>query len=50
LTEAFANLRSSLFTFAFENNEEIGPLLAAQKQAGLIEAVARLKPWLTFKA
>lgn len=28
----------------------IGPVLDAQEQAGLIEAVARLKPWLTFKA
>ena len=28
----------------------IGPVLAAQEQAGLIEAMARLKPWLTFKA
>lgn len=28
----------------------IGPVLAAQEQAGLIDAVARLKPWVTFKA
>ena len=28
----------------------IGPVLATQEQAGLIEAMARLKPWLTFKA
>lgn len=28
----------------------IGPVLAAQEQAGLIEAVVRLKPWVTFKA
>lgn len=28
----------------------IGPVLAAQEQAGLIEAVARLTPWVTFKA
>lgn len=28
----------------------IGPVLAAQEQAHLIEAVVRMKPWLTFKA
>lgn len=28
----------------------IGPVIAAQEQAGLIEAVVRLKPWVTFKA
>ena len=28
----------------------IGPVLAAQEQAGLIDAVVRLKPWVTFKA
>lgn len=28
----------------------IGPVLAAQEQAGLIEAIVRLKPWVTFKA
>lgn len=28
----------------------IGPVLAAQEGAGLIEAVVRLKPWVTFKA
>ena len=27
----------------------IGPVLAAQEQAHLIEAVVRMKPWLTFK-
>jgi len=28
----------------------IGPVVAAQEQAGLIDAVVRLKPWVTFKA
>ena len=28
----------------------IGPVLDAQEQAGLIDAVVRLKPWVTFKA
>ena len=28
----------------------IGPVLEAQEQAGLIRSVARLRPWVTFKA
>ena len=28
----------------------IGPVIEAQEQAGLIEAAARLRPWVTFKA
>jgi tRNA-splicing ligase RtcB len=28
----------------------IGPVIEAQEQAGLIQVVARFKPWLTFKA
>ncbi|HEY9028778.1 MAG TPA: RtcB family protein, partial [Burkholderiaceae bacterium] len=28
----------------------IGPVIEAQEQAGLIRAVARLRPWVTFKA
>ena len=28
----------------------IGPVIDAQVQARLIEAVARLRPWVTFKA
>ncbi|MGO4158607.1 RtcB family protein [Cupriavidus sp. YAF13] len=33
-----------------EAYKPIGPVLQAQEEAGLIEAVARLKPWVTFKA
>ena len=28
----------------------IGPVITAQEEAGLIQAVARLRPWITFKA
>jgi len=28
----------------------IGPVIDAQRQAGLIEGVVRLRPWVTFKA
>jgi tRNA-splicing ligase RtcB (3'-phosphate/5'-hydroxy nucleic acid ligase) len=28
----------------------IGPVITAQQEAGLIEAVARFRPWITFKA
>lgn len=28
----------------------IGPVIDAQLEAGLIESVARLRPWITFKA
>ncbi len=28
----------------------VGPVIEAQQQAGLIEPVVRLKPWITFKA
>jgi len=28
----------------------IGPVIEAQEQAGLIHGVARLRPWITFKA
>ncbi|MFB0824787.1 RtcB family protein [Chromobacterium violaceum] len=28
----------------------VGPVIAAQEEAGLIKAAVRLRPWLTFKA
>ncbi len=28
----------------------IGPVIDAQEEAGLIRAIARLRPWITFKA
>ena len=28
----------------------VGPVIEAQEQAGMIQAVARLRPWMTFKA
>lgn len=33
-----------------EAYKPIGPVIEAQEQAGLIDAVARLQPWVTFKA
>lgn len=30
--------------------KRIGPVIEAQEEAGLIQGVARLKPWVTFKA
>ena len=30
--------------------KKIGPVIAAQEEAGLLQSVARLKPLLTFKA
>ncbi len=30
--------------------KKIGPVIAAQEEAGMLRSVARLKPWLTFKA
>lgn len=30
--------------------KKIGPVIAAQEEAGLLHATARLKPWVTFKA
>ena len=30
--------------------KKIGPVIAAQEEAGLLQSVVRLKPLLTFKA
>ena len=33
-----------------EAYKPIGPVIDAQTSAGLIEGVAKLRPWVTFKA
>jgi len=33
-----------------EAYKPIGPVIDAQQQAGLIRPLARLRPWVTFKA
>ena len=33
-----------------EAYKPIGPVIEAQEEAGLISPIARLRPWVTFKA
>ena len=55
---AIAGVENAIFRLREERRIEeapaaykpIGPVLSAQEQAGLIDAVVRLKPWVTFKA